>query len=262
MAIAEAAEGICELVWVLDSSDPEISSMARLLCRLGSVVDVAGLTLQEAAAAVAAAEPDGILALADSLLVWTARLAAALELPFLSVQVAERLTDKYLQREALARAGVPVPGFWQIPRERDTRSWDALEQAARFPAVLKPRRGEGSRDIVRVGSFAELRALVAATPSGAGSEPELVLEEYLRDRPDHARDRFADYVSVESVVSGTRTSHLAVTGRFPPAEPFARQASSSPAHSTWATRAPSWRPRAQRSRRSACRAGCCTRRSR
>src|ERR1700689_2869929 len=79
MAIAEAAEGICELIWILDTSEPEISSMARLLRRLGDVVDVAGMSLEEAAAAIADSRPDGILALADSLLLWTAQVAALLE---------------------------------------------------------------------------------------------------------------------------------------------------------------------------------------
>ncbi|MGD1057289.1 MAG: ATP-grasp domain-containing protein [Solirubrobacteraceae bacterium] len=230
MAIAEAAEGICELIWVLDTSDPEIVSMSRLLRRLGEVVDVAGSSIEDAAAAIAATRPDGILALADSLLLWTARVAAQLDLPFISPQVAERLTDKHAQRLALQQAGVPVPGFWPIPDpDQEADAWAAFEHAARFPAVLKPRRGEGSRDVVRVESLQELRAQLAEAASAAASEAtdgaapaddELVLEEYLRDRPEAAGQPFADYVSVESVVSGGHVSHLAITGRFPPAEPF------------------------------------------
>jgi biotin carboxylase len=231
MAIAEAADGICELIWVLDTSDPEISSMSRLLRRLGDVVDVTGSSLEDAAAAIAAARPDGILALADSLLLWTARVAALLDLPFINPNVAERLTDKHAQRLALQRAGVPVPGFWPIPDpDREADAWAAFERAARFPAVLKPRRGEGSRDVVRVESLQELRTQLAEAAGAAASEAadgasppaddELVLEEYLRDRPEAAGQPFADYVSVESVVSGGHVSHLAITGRFPPAEPF------------------------------------------
>jgi len=221
MAIAEAAEGICELIWILDTSEPEISSMARLLRRLGDVVDVAEMSLEAAAAAIADSRPDGILALADSLLLWTAQVAALLELKFMSPEVAERLTDKYAQRMALQQAGLPVPGFWPIPHDEDKDAWIALEQAASFPAVLKPRRGEGSRDVVRVQSMQELRAKVAQTPSAPGSAgAELVLEEYLQDRPGSAQHHFADYVSVESVVSAGQISHLAITGRFPPAEPF------------------------------------------
>jgi biotin carboxylase len=240
MAIAEAAGGICQLIWVIDTSDPEISSMARLLRRLGEVVDVAGLSLEDAGAAIAAARPDGILALADSLLLWTARIAELLELPFLSPEIGRRLTDKHEQRLALQRAGVPVPGFWPVPdrdRQADADAWEAFEQAVSFPAILKPRRGEGSRDVVRVDSLDELHAqladVVAAGLSAATDEEsvaadrvappardQLVLEEYLRDRPEAAGQPFADYVSVESVVSSGHVSHLAITGRFPPAQPF------------------------------------------
>jgi biotin carboxylase len=221
MAIKEAADGICELIWIVDTTDPEISSMSRLLRRIGDVVDVAGMPLEDAAGAIAASRPHGILALADSLLLWTARIAALLELPFMRPEVAERLTDKYAQRAALRDAGLPVPSFWQVPHDDGQGAWDALGQQASFPAVLKPRRGEASRNTVRVDSLQELRAMVAQTPAEAGSpRPALVLEEYLRDRPEVSKQHFADYVSVESVVSAGRISHLAITGRFPPAEPF------------------------------------------
>ena len=48
----------------------------------------------------------------------------------------------------------------------------------------------------------------------------MVLEEYLRDGSRGAGEGFAGYVSVESIVSAGRVSHLAITGRFPLAEPF------------------------------------------
>ena len=221
MAIAEAAAEICDLIWIVDTTDPETSSMSRLLRRIGDVVDIAGMSLEDAAAAIAASRPGGILALADDLLVWTAQVAALLELRFLSPEVAERLTDKYLQRVALEQAGLPVPGFWRIPDDEDQSSWTVLAESVRFPAILKPRRGEGSKDTVRVESLQELRSMAAATPNTSGSvRPELVLEEYLQDRPEAAGHFFADYVSVESVVSNSRISHLAITGRFPPADPF------------------------------------------
>jgi biotin carboxylase len=69
--------------------------------------------------------------------------------------------------------------------------------------------------VVEVRSFERLRASLAHRHP---DEPALMLEEYLRDR-DCDQD-FAGYVSVESVVSDGQVSHLAVTGRLPPAEPF------------------------------------------
>ncbi len=214
MAVADAAKGICELVWIVDTSDAEVASVSRLLCRLGTVIDVAGMTIEAAAAEVAASQPDGILALADSMLAWTAQLAEILGLPFITPAVAARLTDKYTQRAALRDAGVPTPAFWQVPDVDDLDAWGRLATEATFPAVFKPRRGEGSRDVVPVGSLEELRALAAE------AHGSFVLEEYLLDRPARGHQHFAGYVSVESVVAGRRISHLAITGRFPLAEPF------------------------------------------
>lgn len=221
LAIAEAAAGICQLIWVVDTEIDQTASMAPLLRRLGSVVDIASLSLDQAAAAVAAERPDGILALADPMLLRTAEISSRLGLGFLEPRVAERLTDKNLQRSALREAGLPVPRFWLIPDEDDRAGWDELERQAVFPAVLKPRRGEGSRDTTRVRTFSELRSMVAqAQPGELADRPELVLEEYLEDRAREHSRAFADYVSVESVVVEGEISHLAITGRFPPAEPF------------------------------------------
>ena len=220
-ALAKAAQRICDLVWVADTSVPRVSSMSRLLSRLGELVDVGGLSVEEAAAAVAAARPDGILALHDSQLPWTASIARRLALPCVSPEVAERLADKYIQREALRAAGLPVGGCWALPDEDDRQAWTELATQARFPAVLKPRRGAGSRDVVAVRSLEELPARLAEISDGPGSRSsQLLLDEYLRDRPSDEGQDFAGYVSVESIVSAGRVSHLAITGRFPPAEPF------------------------------------------
>lgn len=223
--LAKAAEGVCRLVWVVDRSVTEVEAMMPLLLRLGEIVDVSKASLDEAARRVAASRPDGLLALRDSLLPWSAGIAERLELDFIAPAVAEVLADKYAQRSAMAAAGLPVPGFWKIPGgdgggEGESESgWDELAAQARFPALMKPRSGLGSRDVVRVESIQELRREL-----GRISDPlergHLLLEEYLRDRPADEHGDFAGYVSVESIVSDGCTSHLAITGRFPPAEPF------------------------------------------
>ena len=43
MVLAEAASGLCRIVWVVDGGDPVMGPMVRLLRRLGDVVDRAGL---------------------------------------------------------------------------------------------------------------------------------------------------------------------------------------------------------------------------
>ena len=220
-ALMEAARTVCDLSWVVDTTMAEVGSMQRLLRRFGTVVDVAGMSGAEAAACVAAERPDGILALADSLLEWTAGVAQLLTLPFITPEAAHRLTDKHAQRAALRDGGLPGPGFWRVPAAEDDDAWASLARSATFPAVLKPLHGEGSRNVVLVGSLDEVRSVVAEMSAAPGSpRPGMVLEEYLRDRPPGAGERFAGYVSVESIVSAGRVSHLAITGRFPLAEPF------------------------------------------
>jgi biotin carboxylase len=213
LQIAEAARGVCELIWVVDTPVAGTTEMLPLLRRLGPVVDIAGLMAQDGAAAIARERPDGILALKDSLMRRTAQLAEQLGLPFHDLAVAQRFTDKHAQRRALRDAGVPVPGFWEVPEPADDAGWVRLATEAVFPAVLKPRHNsEGSRDTMRVATLDEVRAQAG----GAA----LLLEEYLGDREHGIAPPFADYVSVESVVSVGRVQHVAITGRFPPAPPF------------------------------------------
>ncbi len=220
-AVAQAAAAVCELVWVVDSSDGEVGSTIRVLRHLGTVVDVAGMAVDEAAAAIAACTPDGIMTEFDGALVWTAQMAQRLGLAFISVEVARRLTDKYLQRVALRDAGLPVPGFWRVAELGDGPAWAALARDAVFPAVLKPRRGWGSRDTVVVQSLNELYSAVAEiSATREADDAEMILEEYLRDRPASGGAGFASYVSVESVVSGRRITHVAITGRMPLVEPL------------------------------------------
>jgi biotin carboxylase len=222
MAISRAAEGVCDLIWVIDRERGETAMMERLLRRIGEVVDVTGLSPRAAADRVAAARPDGILALHDSLLPWTADVAEHLGLPFHSPATARRLSDKRAQREALAAAGIAVPRCLPVPPAGDRVALQALLGAATFPAVLKPRVSDSSRNTLLVRDRRELRAalddVARHAPADRGA---LQLEEYLRDRPGAPTgDAFAEYVSVESVVLGGAVTHLAVTGRFPLAPPF------------------------------------------
>ncbi|MGH3049179.1 MAG: ATP-grasp domain-containing protein, partial [Gaiellaceae bacterium] len=214
--LMEAAHELCSVVWVVDRSVDDGGSAAKLLGRFGAVVDVTGMDADAAAAAVAGQRPGGILSFKDKRLRFTSQLSERLGLQFHSPPVAVALTDKFAQRRALRDGGVAVPHVQTVPRDRDGEAWEEFVSAARFPAVLKPRRdNEGSRDTVPVGSPEELREL-AASADGT----ELVLEEYLGDRRGGVRPCFGDYVSVESVVSHGEVSHVAVTGRFHPVEPF------------------------------------------
>jgi biotin carboxylase len=217
LALFEASRGLCELLWVVDSGELDATEV-RLLRRTGTVLDVAGLGVGDAADQIATLGPVGILSLADDKLRWTASVAERLGLAFHSPSTALALTDKLAQRQCFRDAGLRAPRSWVVSGPDALAS---LEPQPTFPAVLKPRLGEGSRDTVPIASFEELTAAITQPSFGASSGREFVLEEYIGDATEPlGGDGFAGYVSVESFVERGAITHLAVNGRFPMAYPF------------------------------------------
>jgi len=65
-ALKEAARDLCDIVWLVDLSEPEMAQMARLMTRMGTVMDVAELSDRQAVEALRqGAQPTGILCLND-----------------------------------------------------------------------------------------------------------------------------------------------------------------------------------------------------
>jgi biotin carboxylase len=204
-----------ELLFVLDASAPVNEASTRLLRRLGTVVDIAGLSLDEAASLVGGHRPEGIVSFVDDHLVTAAALAARLGLPYHSPEVASILVDKRHQRAAFDEAGIPGPRFWMVPARATSEHLAELSRRITYPAVLKPAEGSGSRGIRLVTTRQDLLTLL---PSGS-TDTGFILEEYLDDT--QAEEQWwASYFSIESVISAGRASHVAITGRFPLAEPF------------------------------------------
>jgi D-ala D-ala ligase C-terminus len=236
MVLAEAASGICRLVWVVDGSDPVMAPLARLLRRLGDVVDRTGLNEAAIADALGVYSPAGILTFAESQMPLTAALAARLSLTYHSASTAELLADKYLQRLALLQAGLPGPEVWEVPSPdadevADVDAVAALAERVVFPAVVKPRRGTSSVATARADNARELARLVSRFRDHEGG---LLVEEYL---PDRARSNpFADDLAVELIAQDGRVWHLATTGKFDHAPPFRGRGCFLPSHVDAATR--------------------------
>lgn len=223
LAVVEAGRDVWEPLWVLTGDDRGAYRDARALHRFGTVVDLIGMPIRDAGRRLAHHRPDGIAAFRTEEFAITSLLAKELDLPFHDDATIARLTDKHVQRDAMALAGLPVPRYWSVPGLRcDSR----LEQAdvdriisdVSFPVIVKPANGGSSRNVSRVASSAELRKTVGTLlpdePSG------LVIEEILRngwDRPEH---EYGDYLSVESVIVNDVIHHATITGRFPLADPY------------------------------------------
>lgn len=220
LQIAEAASGLCDILWLIDESVGDNAITARLLRKLGTVVNVAGLSPEEIVSAVRAHSPDGVVTYRDEDIVLISLIAAELGLDYQSPEVAWRLVDKFLQREAFRKGGLPTPLCWEVPVERDLAAVEALAAVVDFPAVLKPRSGSGGQYTMPVSDAVDLVRQVAMLPPPAGGTTGMFVEQYMPGLPTSSSERFGDYVSVESLVAGGRIGHLAVTGRFPLAQPF------------------------------------------
>jgi biotin carboxylase len=213
--LVEELGNAVELVWVLGGDLAADTSLPRLLRKLGEVVDVSGLDVEQAAAAIARHHPDGIVSFVDDHLVMAAHLAQQLGLAFHSPEVAGMLVDKARQRVVLDAAGIAGPRSWPARASCPPEEREALLRAVVYPAVLKPVEGSGSRGIRLVEDAA---GLASALDEGESANGYLV-EEYLEDDPQ-CEPWLASYLSVESVIDGRQTQHVALTGRFPLAEPF------------------------------------------
>jgi biotin carboxylase len=217
MQVAEAAAGLCDLVWMIDTSVPEMKQMLDLLNRFGPVVAVDGMTVQEMADALSTERPDAMVTLLDAGMVEYARLAEVLGLEFHSPAVAEALIDKSRQRQVLADRGLAMPPLQVVRPAQVEADLAAAEAEVGWPAILKPRSAQGSRYTFLAADGAELSNLLEALGPG---RPDMVLEGFIPDDPARDGGPYAGYVSVESLVAGGVISHLALTGRFPLAENF------------------------------------------
>jgi hypothetical protein len=182
-----AAQGPCGIVWLPDRSEPEM-------------------------------EESGVVALNDRRINLLAELAEGLGLEFHTRDVARRLSDKMLQRQAMEAAGLPTPPFVEIPDGLPMHEAERLARTAGFPGVLKPRSGDGSCEVHRVHNASQVACLVAA----AEHRPEQggwVLEGY-HEGSSRSVSPVADVVSVESFVADGEVVPPAVTGRFPFADPY------------------------------------------
>jgi biotin carboxylase len=129
-----------------------------------------------------------------------------------------RLTNKLVQRQALHAAGLPSPGFWAVPVGSDAAARSEVCRAVRYPAIVKPQVGDGSRGVYRV---ADADALSRTLEQERGDRAvDLIVEELLCDSWPREQHPYADFVSVESIVACGQLSHLAVTGRTALVEPF------------------------------------------
>lgn len=208
----EIATGLADLgqVAFAVADSPHTRRVRPVLAALGPVAVLTG-EFPADLARVRSLAPTAIVTFSELMLPATAALAAALGLPFPSVAATGMLTDKILQRERLRSCGVDDVRSHPVSSLDD---WPLAREITGLPAVIKPVQGEGSRNtyLVRDDQSA-CRLLTSVLPAVR----VVLAEELLQGRPGLP---FGDYVSVESMCTPRGIRHLAITGKFPLAQPF------------------------------------------
>jgi biotin carboxylase len=219
LQLAELAADSRQFLWLVDRESAEVEAPLRVLNRLGTVVDITGLDADQATDRVAEFSPDGIIAFEDSHLMGASQIGTRLALQVNSCDSVTKLTNKYAQRAALSAAGLPVPRFWPVPADLDAASRDELLLDISFPVIVKPQEGAGSQDVLAAADQTTMRSILDANARCA-RPTKLIVEELLADGWSRLEHPYADFISVESIMSCGQLSHLAVTGRSRLQEPF------------------------------------------
>ncbi|GAB2894314.1 hypothetical protein GCM10027074_72670 [Streptomyces deserti] len=214
--IAVGLRDLADIVFVVAPTD-HVARLAEVLGTLGAVLPLTGDPAADAAA-LRGYGPSALVTFSEPMLRTAARLTADLGLPFHDEDTARLLTDKVRQRRRLREAGVDEVRSHPLRAPAD---WPSAVAAVGLPAIVKPVRGEGSRNTHAVHDAAVAPALLAelfaAVRTSPGHEAPLVVEELLVGRPGLPS---GDYVSVESLCGPDGVVHLALTGKFPLAHPF------------------------------------------
>ncbi|MBN9106680.1 MAG: hypothetical protein J0I14_16940 [Propionibacteriaceae bacterium] len=209
--LVRAGSGSWRTVWLVDRERLPADTSLRTFERFGELVDITGR--RPAGIGEELDAPlDGLLASNDADLRRGADLASALGIRFATPAQAFRLTDKPSQRAAFRAAGIPSPEWVALAAGISVAEAVASAASLRFPVVLKPAQGSGSR---YTRSVADPTALARAlTEHGDALVEDLVLEERIPDGWGRDDRPWADVVSVESIRAAGRISHHGLTGRF------------------------------------------------
>lgn len=159
--------------------------------------------------------PHAILALGDRPTTAAAYASQAFGIPGNPPEAVEICRSKLRQREALAKAGLPVPQFFSFAATDDVAS---LAARVKFPCVVKPTMLAASQGVIRANDAAEfvravnqIRALFTSPEIGALRErglDQLLAESYVPGKE----------VAIEGLLDGGTLLVLAIFDKPDPLE--------------------------------------------
>jgi carbamoylphosphate synthase large subunit len=218
--IALSLAEVASVTFVIPESD-HTTSLRPLLRELADVVPL-HIDEQPNMAELERRSFDGIVTFSERMLPATESVATALRLPFHDHETIRLLTNKPAQRARLREAGVDSLHYHELLGPDD---WPAALNGVGLPAVLKPARGEGSRDTILVADERTGRQTVVDWFDR--NQGRLVLEEFLVGRDETP---FGNHVSVECIASQSTVTPIAVLGKHPLLRPFRELGQFWPSH--------------------------------
>ncbi len=221
--IGRAAEGLCSLIFVPLGELDAIRS--NVLMAFGELV-TAGAAVSEITQALRPKRLAGVTTFSEDALEACALVAEELRLPGNPSEATASTVDKRTQRARLHAAAVDDTRYLAVAA--GSLLDPAMVRSFGLPAVVKPARGTGSRaTFVLTGDGPTDATVLRIVNDALRVEPFIV--ESLLEGPREPHSDWADYVSVEMVMDGSRAYAAAITGKVPLAAPFREQGGAVPA---------------------------------
>ncbi|WP_394939684.1 acetyl-CoA carboxylase biotin carboxylase subunit family protein [Psychromicrobium sp. YIM B11713] len=123
-------------------------------------------------------QPQALFSNSDHLQFSASLAAELLSLPAKDWRSALRCKNKALTRQTLSEAGLDSVFSVEIPADTEPQDLDAMLAEVPFPAVIKPREGVATEDVLFVADRRELRSAMTRIRQRRGAVA-LVVEEYL-----------------------------------------------------------------------------------
>lgn len=151
--------------------------------------------------------PSGVATIGSDLAMVTVQyVASRLHLPCCAEECLHHSTNKYLMRQALERAGIRVPFYRCVDGDMDVaKDWG---KDFPFPVIVKPTDRSGSRGVMKVHGYGELRDAVKRA-AAVSFEKRVIVESFLQG---------SEY-SFEAISQGGVHRRLAITKKYTTGSP-------------------------------------------
>ncbi|SFU37435.1 ATP-grasp domain-containing protein [Clostridium sp. DSM 8431] len=213
LTIKASSLGVCDVVILFDNDCSEKDKKEiELLKKYITSYDISGLCEEEIIEILNKEDVKGILTFSEYKLPIVSSLSEKMNFIGHSKEVVQALTDKYKQREFLAKDNINVVKHTILNRENYLECYEKVG----FPAILKPRVGAGSKWTKRIESLEELKDTLNEFPENI----EYILEEFLEGDPSLDGKYYGDYVSVESIHEHGESKQVCITAKLPLTKDF------------------------------------------